>query len=221
MQIKICGLTNLAEALAAAELGANFLGFNFFPSSKRYLDPAVAQVIGREVQQKFPQLKLVGIFVNAAVKEVRQILEICHLDVLQFHGQETLEFCQKFLGAKQQVWRALRINSQNFVVVDCAQQLQQFRQLDGILLDTFSIQEFGGTGQTFAWEKLQPLVARLPNLILSGGLTSQNVQQACQILQPQIVDVCSGVEAAQDPRRKDLTKMREFCLAIRQLNLEK
>lgn len=200
VRVKICGITNSDDALAAAEHGVEMLGFVFAESPRRIsLEQAV--LIGNEIPSFVAR---VGVFVNEKADKVREIAEACALDALQFHGSETPEYCRQF-GRK--AVKAFRIK-------DAA-------ALDGLaeygsgpfVLDTFVEGLAGGTGRTFDWN-LVSRAARQGQIILSGGLNPNNVAEAIAKVKPYAVDVSSGVEAA--PGIKDAKKLRAFMKAVRE-----
>ncbi|MBU1089379.1 phosphoribosylanthranilate isomerase [Patescibacteria group bacterium] len=205
--VKICGITNLTDAAAAVKEGAHYLGLNFFPDSPRGLTPDAAANLALEIKTKFPHVKLVGVFVDEAVEKIRLLAEICELDILQFHGSESLKFCAQF---ELPVWRAFRVKNENSF-----NDLQQFLGLDGIVLDAFKRGRFGGTGQTFDWKLIHRVRDQIPFFILAGGINSKNAAKAVKQLKPDVVDVCSGVETENDPRRKDPEKLAELFEAIK------
>jgi len=197
--IKICGITNLQDARQAAALGVDALGFIFAPSPRK-IEPSVAQ----EIISGLPlSIEKVGVFVNEDIREVKRIADLCGLDALQFHGQETPEYCRQ---VSLRVIKAIRVrDSQSIEVI-------QAYPFAAALLDTYSPGRAGGTGETFNWEWARE-ARRKVNFILSGGLDPGNVRRAIHLLHPAGVDVCSGVEKA--PGRKDLFKMMEFVKEVR------
>lgn len=208
--IKICGITNFEDAAAAVKLGADFIGLNFFADSPRGLTPDDAANLAGEIKHTFPRISLVGVFVDETVEKTRLIAEICELDVLQFHGNESPEFCAQF---EQNVWRAFRVKNENSF-----EDLQQFLELDGIVLDAFKRGQFGGTGQTFDWKLIHKIRDELPFFILAGGLNPKNIERAIIQLSPDVVDICSGVEVRGDPRRKDVKKMEQLFEVVKKLS---
>ncbi len=201
-KVKICGITNFTDAEVSIKAGAEFLGLNFFENSKRGLAPTDAANLALEIKTKFPEIKIVGVFVNEDESKVRLLSEICELDILQFHGEESPEFCAQF---ELPVWRAFRVRNENSL-----DDLQQYLNLDGIVLDAFRRGEFGGTGQTFDWKLIHKSRDRIPFFILAGGITPGNVGKAVKQLSPDVVDVCSGVEIDNDPRKKDPGKIAKL-----------
>jgi phosphoribosylanthranilate isomerase len=196
--IKICGISNIEDGLNAASLGVDALGFIFAPSSRR-VKPEMAQKIIRALPN--PLLK-VGVFVNEHPEEVLRIVEYCGLNALQFHGDESRDYCQTF---SLSVIKAIRIRN-----------LGSLKDIDKyfdvrLLLDTYSPIQVGGTGTPFPWE-VAIKAKEQRNFILSGGLNPLNVKEAIMKVRPLGVDVCSGVESA--PGKKDLSKMIEFVKGV-------
>ena len=202
VRIKICGITNLEDARLAADLGAQALGFNFYPLSPRKVDPEAARAI---IAQLPPLVLSVGVFVDEDAGVVRDLAARVGLDWVQLHGQESPEYCRS-LGRR--VIKAFRIKdaaSLSFLAV-----YQGAAQ--ALLLDTYRTGQVGGTGETFDWQ-LARRAHEYGRIILAGGLTPENVAQAIRVAQPQAVDVAIGVEAA--PGKKDPEKLRNFIAAVR------
>lgn len=198
MRIKICGMQNVAAALAAAEAGADAIGM-VFAQSKRQVTPRIA----REICQALPPfVSKVGVFVDSNVEEVKEIAALCGLDTLQFHGQESVEYCSQF---SQTVIKAFRIQNK-----ESLKQLTEFNKYT-LLLDSFSTGQAGGTGRAFPWE-LAEEAGGLYRIILAGGLSAENVVAAIQSVQPFGVDVSSGVETG---GVKDIRKIEQFINKIR------
>ncbi|MBM3246014.1 MAG: phosphoribosylanthranilate isomerase [Candidatus Omnitrophica bacterium] len=219
IKIKICGITNLEDAQVAVAAGADALGFVFYRKSQRYIAPEKARAIIRQLPQ---DVSKVGVFVNARGKTIKDIAKLCSLDILQFHGAESAEFCQKFKGYK--IIKAFRINpalrsslwfSTKSGVKDkpAPKELAKYRTF-AYLFDTFAKDKAGGTGKAFNWELLKDIVADLKQpIFLSGGLARNNVQAAIKILHPAWVDVSSSVEIR--PGKKDQKKVRDFISAAK------
>lgn len=196
-KIKICGITNLPDARLAVELGADALGFIFYPKSPRYVKVSDAANICNELP---PFVTKVGVFVNELEYEIEKALSECLLTALQFHGEEPPGFCQKFAAKSI---KAIRIRGE-----DSLRAAAEY-DVDALLLDTYTDAEKGGTGKTFDWSvavKAKEMLA--PSIILSGGLTTVNVQEAIRRVRPYAVDVSSGVE--REPGKKDPEKLRRF-----------
>jgi phosphoribosylanthranilate isomerase len=202
VKIKVCGVTNLADAEKALEFGADALGFNFYPPSPRYIDKESA----RAIVLTLPETSCnVAVFVNESKKAVSDVLARGEARsrrqayrCLQFHGEEDAEYCR---GWPMKVIKAFRVREKKSL-----QGMEAF-PADFYLLDSWS-QGFGGSGAPFPWEWLEGLNSK--KIILSGGLTLGNVADAIQRIKPYAVDVCSGVETR--PGIKDHEKLKEFIL---------
>ena len=198
--MKICGITNPEDALAAIALGADALGFVFYTRSPRRVTPEQAAAI---VSRLPPFIAKVGVFVDEKLERVQEIMNLCSLDYAQLHGSESPEYCQK-LGHR--AIKAFRVNDESIL-----EQLSDYKVV-AILLDSYNPDMFGGTGRAFNWE-IAARAARSNCVILSGGLTPQNVAQAIKIVKPYAVDVSSGVEASQG--KKDHAKLKAFIQTVR------
>ena len=200
VKVKVCGITSLADAEKALELGADWLGFNFYPPSPRYLRPEQA----REILERLPRTSFnVAVFVNEPHDKVRSILAHGRLvdgwqafRGLQFHGEEDANYCR---GWDMTVIKAIRVQEQSSL------DTMKSVPADFYLLDSYS-PGYGGSGAQFSWQWLSGIDAS--KLILSGGLRIDNVVGAIQKIRPYGVDVCSGVEAS--PGIKDHGKLKEF-----------
>lgn len=190
----------MEDAQAAADYGADALGFIFYKESKRYVDPKVAKSI---VSALPPFITTVGVFVNHDLDEISQIKETTGIQVAQLHGDETPEFVS-----------SLPIDAIKVIRVKDKSDLDKVAQYSAqaILFDTYSDKEYGGTGESFNWEILNDMSSS-KSIILSGGLNPDNVLEAIQIVRPYAVDVSSGVEDT--PGRKDHTKIKKFIEAIK------
>lgn len=200
MQVKICGITNTEDALCAAENGAAALGFIFYPSSPRFIEPQKA----REVIDRLPaHLVKVGVFVNANEQLISRIYEDCRLDMLQLHGDETPEFCTQF--PSRRLIKALELKSEEDLgIVDAF-------DVAAILVDTRHAGLYGGTGKTSSWDLAQRVVKPF---ILSGGLKEDNVLEGLQKVRPAALDINSGVE--ERPGKKDAVKIERILHIVRQ-----
>ena len=196
MFAKICGLTNLEDALAAVESGAGALGFNFYPSSLRYIDPSdLAGWIGTLPSHVWK----VGVFVNEAPTRVAEIAKLLALDVVQLHGDESPEDFPKGM----RVWKAARVDS-TFALSN----LDSY-PTEAVLLDGGSSFPYGGSGETFDWTLA---AGSSRNVILAGGLDANNVRLAIERARPWGVDACSRLESA--PGKKDHNRMAQFLKAV-------
>ena len=214
-RIKICGITNLEDGLQAAAAGTDALGFVFVPNTPRYIAPGQAQSI---IRQMPPFLTNVGLFVDAELAEMEEIISLCRLDAVQLHGSESVDLCHQ-LQIKVIKAFHVRVTPENSIEKD--QQRENLRselsnyQVDAYLLDTFVKGKAGGTGQTFNWELSTGLGDRT---ILAGGLNPENIRSAVSQVHPYGVDVSSGVEAK--PGKKDPEKVRTFVHRVRQFDFQ-
>jgi len=227
MHIKICGLTNLDDALVALDAGADLLGFNFYRPSPRYIAPEIAASIIASLRAEFESFDAVGVFVNESLDRVRAVQQQCALDLVQLHGDETLEFCRA-VGAR--AFKALRPQTAE----EAEKLVERYspsprpspagrggrtlpspsgRGVGGegerphFLLDASHPQLYGGSGATSDWTIAREIAAHHP-ILLAGGLNPSNVADAIRAVHPWGVDVASGVERA--PGLKDAQKLRHF-----------
>ena len=203
VRTKICGITRGQDALKAVEYGAWALGFIFYKKSPRSIGAFKAKKI---LDQLPPFVTPVGVFVNAKEGAVRDVAEFCGLTTLQFHGEESPEFCKRF-KKKYQVIKAIRVGDQ----VD-VEALKRYA-VDAFLFDTFVESAPGGTGQTFNWSVIKKVKSLQVPIILTGGLHYNNVVAAIYEVRPYAVDTCSGVEVS--PGVKNDRSMREFLERVR------
>ena len=201
IRIKICGITNVEDALLATEMGADALGFVFSKSSRR-IDADQAQEI---ISQLPPFISLTGVFVNESVEIVKHVARKCGLNILQFHGDEDLEYLEHF---HRKIVKGFSIKTEKDL-----EPIPLYKEVHAFLLDTKVDGKSGGTGKTFDWN-LAIKAKQYGRIILAGGLTSENVVDAIKQVQPYAVDVSSGIESA--PGKKDPEKMKAFIQAIRQ-----
>jgi phosphoribosylanthranilate isomerase len=207
-QIKICGVTLPDDAARVAAAGVDFIGLNFWPKSKRYLDPVRAPMIAAAARAS-GHAKIVGVFVDADLDEVREVTSQVALDIIQLHGDESPEDVQAISAATTlPVWRS--------VAVGVSKDLDHLEvwPVDHILLDTPSAGR-GGSGKTFDWTLAIEAHRRYParRFFLAGGLDPDNVSAAIAEVAPWGVDVATGVEAA--PGIKDPAKLAAFVAAVR------
>lgn len=194
-KVKICGITNYDDASAALDMGADLLGFNFYPESPRFLTPEKAA----EIINKLPAfIDTVGIFVNAEFSQIQETIEKCQLDWVQLHGDETPEFCQSFLSLNVKTMKALRIKKKE----DIGKADLFFT--DAILLDAFDPARYGGTGHAFDWNIVGHISKRI---FLAGGINPDNAAEAVKV-GVYGIDVCSGIES--EPGKKDHKKMKKL-----------
>jgi phosphoribosylanthranilate isomerase len=200
IKIKICGITNLDDAMAAVEYGADALGFNFYRKSPRYVEAHKAAEI---IAQLPPFIVPIGIFVNEKEDRIREILSMSCIQGIQLHGDETPEFCQRF-GPR--VIKAFQVKDKASL-----ERMLHYR-VSAYLLDSYKEGIRGGTGTTFDWH-LAVVARTFGRIILAGGLTPANVVEAVKLVQPYGVDVCGGIE--KEKGVKDHVLMRQFISDVR------
>lgn len=197
--VKICGITNLEDALAAVEAGADALGFNFYQRSPRYISPASAH----EITNQLPgSIMKVGVFVNEDLQSVLSIATEADLNALQFHGDETPEYCRQL--------------EQTFVIkaFGAGDDLDlKAYEVDAIMLDSKDELLRGGTGRVFDWSIAQRANSSIPKLFLAGGLSPENVAEAIATVRPYAVDACSSLELT--PGKKNHERVRAFINEVR------
>ncbi|NBQ70050.1 MAG: phosphoribosylanthranilate isomerase [Nitrosomonadaceae bacterium] len=203
VRVKVCGITRSEDAIAAIQNGVDAIGFVFWPHSARYIDPEFARRIAEVIP---PFICTVGVYVDPDAAWVEETARAAKLNLLQFHGDESPEFCNQF---PQPYIKAIRVK----LDTDLLQYAQRYGAAKGLLLDTYAADMPGGTGHAFDWQ-LIPQQLSLP-LILSGGLNPDNVARAIKQTQPWAVDVSSGVEASKGI--KDEKKIIAFMQGVKQL----
>ena len=208
VRVKICGITNLDDARIAADAGAWALGMIFYPGSERRCEVEAAEAIGAELHRK---VETTGVFVNAHLDELAEIADVCSLSMIQLHGDEGPAYCAEVArrtGAK--VMKAVRARDKASV-----RALLAYRdRVDFHLLDAYVPDRLGGTGETFAWGLAEERRDSHVPLVLSGGLTPENVGEAIAAVHPFAVDSASGTEAA--PGRKDPDRVAALMRAVEQ-----
>lgn len=197
--IKICGITNLEDALAACFAGVDAVGFIFAPSPRR-IEPVLAKKVIAHLPK---EIWKVGVFVDEEPQKVKDVAEYCGLTALQFHGRESPWYCRSF---SYPVIKTIRMKDEKSL-----NDLGSYQEVIP-LLDTYHPLRAGGTGIPFPWEMALKLKGKRP-FILSGGLTASRVRRAIRMLEPWGVDVCSGVEIV--PGEKDLSKIRDFIREVK------
>ena len=203
VKVKICGITNWSDARRAVEAGADFLGFNFYPKSSRYIAPAAA----RRIVQRLPAgVTSVGVFVNEPEREMLAIARQVGLDYVQLHGDEPPEVVSR-MRRSFRVIKAIRVRG-----TFRAAQMASFKGASSILLDGYDSRLRGGSGKSFDW-KLAKRAGRTRQIFLAGGLTPENAAEAVAAARPFAIDVCSGVESR--PGKKDAARMRALVAAVR------
>ena len=202
VKVKICGLTNYDDAAAALDMGADLLGFNFYPGSPRYLVPEKAALI----INKLPAfIDTAGVFVNASFEHIKQTIDQCQLNWIQLHGDETPEFCGVFRSIDVKTMKALRVRDKSDI------EKAEAYFTDAVLLDAFDPKRYGGTGLTFDWNVIGHIGKRI---FLAGGINPDNAADAVK-LGVYGIDVCSGIES--EPGKKDHKKMKALFDNIRHL----
>jgi phosphoribosylanthranilate isomerase len=203
VKVKICGITNWADARQAVAEGADFLGFNFYAGSPRYVAPARAGSIVRRLPKK---VLTIGVFVNEREPKMLEIARAVGLDALQLHGDETPAMVRR-LKRSFPVIKGIRVKTS-----PGARQLSRFKAATALLLDGFDAHRRGGTGKTFDWE-IARRAKQYGRIFLAGGLTPENVGEAIRAVQPYAVDVCSGVETR--PGKKDPASVKRLMRAAK------
>ena len=205
-KVKICGITNLDDAIVAAEAGADFLGFILYPPSKRACDVKAAQCIVSHLRSLPNCPTLVGVFVNEPLAFVRNTMTVCDFDMVQLHGEESAEYLHAF---EEEAYKAIRPRTMQEAIEQTAiYTVPELPSRPTILIDAYHPNLYGGTGETSDWEMARQIQTSSPQLMLAGGLTIDNVAQAVREVQPWCVDVASGVEAS--PGIKNHAAVRAF-----------
>lgn len=196
VKVKICGITNLEDARAAVDMGADMLGFNFYPKSPRYL--TVEQAI--QILDEIPTfVDTVGVFVNPTADQIKEITAYGFLNWIQLHGDETPKFCDTLTWFHVRTIKAIRVHSgADLDAIDNY-------HTDAILLDAFNSKLYGGTGEVFDWSLIGDISNR--RIFIAGGITPENAAAAAR-LGVYGIDVCSGIESA--PGKKDHEKMKQL-----------
>jgi phosphoribosylanthranilate isomerase len=203
VKVKICGITNLKDARQAFDEGADFLGFNFYPRSPRYVTPRRARGILRRLPRKIAS---VGVFVNEQEDKILKIARQVGLDHLQLHGEESPATIAH-LARSLPVIKAVRVRN-SFRTAELA----RYQHASAFLLDGFDRRRHGGSGKTFRWN-IALRAKRAGHIFLAGGLTPENVSEGIRSAKPYAVDVCSGVESK--PGKKDPALVVKFMRAVR------
>jgi phosphoribosylanthranilate isomerase len=203
-RVKICGIRSIDDARLAVELGASALGFIFWPSSPRYIEPAAARAIAAAVG---PFVTTVGVFVNQPVDFVRDVADRVNLGAIQLHGDEAVEDYADGLRGGLRIIKSVAVSNGG----DCVPAMQAVPGGATVLLDAHDPVTRGGTGRTIDWTQASA-AARLRPIILSGGLNADNVSEAVAAVRPYAVDVSSGVESS--PGVKDSQKLRAFFASL-------
>jgi len=200
-KIKICGIKTLDDALSAIDLGADLIGFNFYPKSLRYVEVDMCRNIMSKVRT-IGRVTCVGVFVNASADVIHATMDTCGLSLAQLHGDETVKFMESLQEKSFKAFRGMPDELSDFVRDDAP----------AFLVDASVKGLYGGSGVTADWDGAADLAKKYP-LLLAGGLTPENVAEAVGRVKPWGVDVASGVESA--PGKKDPSKMKAFVQAVR------
>src|SRR3989338_7241461 len=199
-KIKICGITNSEDALAAVKYGADALGFVFYKKSPRYVEISKAHEIISHLPAFIPT---VGVFVNETFENIQKTVDECGIGIVQLHGDEDEKFCSKF---RTKIIKSVKVSDEKSI-----EKIKEYK-VSAFLLDAFSEEIPGGTGKTFNWD-LAVRAKKYGRIILAGGVNPENVKDAILKVNPYAVDVSSGVESK--PGKKDYEKMRRFIEAVR------
>ena len=196
VKVKICGITNLDDAMAATDFGADALGFVFFKKSPRYISPANAKKI---IKRLPPFISTVGVFVNENKKNIEKIVLQTGINIIQLHGDETPKAC----NLSKPVIKAIRVKS-----IETLELVSKYKdKVSVFLLDTYTPEVFGGSGQVFNWD-IAVEAKKFGRVILSGGLSTENIEKAARLVNPYAVDVSIGCEA--EKGKKNHLKMKLF-----------
>jgi len=202
VKVKICGITNLEDARVSVAAGCDALGFLFYKKSPRYISVQKAKEIIKDIPKNIIKI---GVFVNATEKNIKEVAKECGLDILQFHGNESPEFCKKFKRYK--IIKVFRIKNRSSL-----RDVLKYKVF-AYLFDTYSSSKLGGTGKKFTWELLDQLGDLKQSIFLSGGLNAKNVQAAIKAVHPQWVDASSSLESL--PGKKDHKRVKSFIAAAK------
>src|SRR5690348_10504738 len=212
VKVKICGITNWADARCACVAGADFLGFNFYPRSSRYIDPESAHLLVRRLPENIAS---VGIFVNEPADNLIRTARAVRLKCVQLHGDETPDMVSRLRRAlgTVKIIKAIRVRRAADV-----RKAQRFKAASAVLLDGFDARHRGGAGKAFDWSLAARANGR-QRVFLAGGLTPENVAEAICVVHPYAIDVCSGVESS--PGKKDRAKIRALMRGVKSVNASK
>lgn len=202
-KVKICGLTQVEQAIQISEMGVDALGFILYPPSPRYIEPAAIKKIIDKIP---PLVKTVGVFVNESVESLKSMMDHAGLDLAQLSGDESPSYCQSLSDLGIRWIKAIRVKDQSSIDLIKTYPTKDF------LVDAWSKTEYGGTGETFDWGLIKQLSGDY-RLTLAGGLNERNVQEAIDQVQPYAVDVSSGVEIK--PGVKSISKVRTLLNSLK------
>ncbi len=209
VKIKICGITNMEDACAAAQLGANYIGFILYPDSPRAISMKQARDIRTSLSKDFPEIQTVAVFVNPNKEEIQNCIDKKICDIIQLSGNESPSFCSSLSFP---VWKAIHVKN-----MESLQDISLYQCLSGLILDTYAKEQFGGTGTTFnpniaiAAKKLRS------QFLLAGGLNPENIQQSIEQIKPWGIDISSGIE--EKPGKKSIKKMQALFQNIQNIQM--
>ena len=213
VRIKICGITNLADARAAIAAGADMLGFNFYSPSPRFITPQDARTIIEALRAEIKALPrtvtMVGVFVNEPAESIVRIADEAGVAAIQLHGDESVEFCRELKALLPDRFLIKALHALGNAVTEPATDYN----VDAIMLDAFDAELRGGTGRPVDWNLARHTRDAVSRLFLAGGLSPENVREAIDAVQPYAVDACSALESS--PGRKDAERVDAFVRAVR------
>lgn len=198
-KVKICGITRLKDIEIINKYDIDYVGF-VFTKSKRQVTEEQALKLRNRLRK---DIKTVGVFVNSSIEEVNEIINYCRLDIAQLHGDEESEYFEKI---NTDIWKSISVKEDMDI-----EYLEKYKSINGVLLDTYVKGQKGGTGKTFNWNIVKGF-SKLYNIILAGGLTSENVTEGIKVVSPQVVDVSSRVE---ENGYKNEDKIKEFVRSVK------
>jgi phosphoribosylanthranilate isomerase len=212
-KVKICGITNLEDALMAVRYGADMLGFNFYPESPRYIAPGASREITKKLTETIKRpVRAVGVFVNESLDDVLRIAIDTDITVIQLHGNESPGYFENVhLGSGGlDVIKAFRAKNLSIEDIECygIRELAEHFEMTGVLIDAYSAAVYGGSGEVADWKFAREVSEKFPSVYLAGGLNANNVADAIRAVRPFAVDVASGVESS--PGKKDPKKVEAF-----------
>ncbi|MCU0651671.1 MAG: phosphoribosylanthranilate isomerase [Candidatus Omnitrophica bacterium] len=204
IKVKICGITNSADAQVSVKAGCDALGFIFYKKSPRYISPGEACTIIKKIPSRIIKI---GVFVNNKEDYIKRIAKLCRLDMLQFHGNESARFCASFRDYK--IIKTFRIKDKSSL-----KNILKYK-LFAYLFDTYVKSKIGGTGKVFNWKLVRHIKGLTRPVFLSGGLNAENVNRAVAVVSPEWVDASSSLEAS--PGKKDHKKVKQFIKVAKKL----
>ncbi|MCT4687603.1 phosphoribosylanthranilate isomerase [Vallitalea sp.] len=198
--IKICGIKNIEEIKIINKYPVSYVGFIFADSKRKVTEDKVIE-LSKHIRE---DIKVVGVFVNENVEYVNRLVHSCRLDIVQLHGNESNEYCKNICC---KVWKSIAVSDESSIRI-----IDYYKDVDGILLDTYHNGKSGGTGKAFSWELVKK-ISKSNQIVLAGGLTPDNIVKAINIVKPQIIDVNSGVETNFN---KNENKIRQLFIRLQE-----